>query len=1021
MKSFVRVGLVLFALAAPVLPAHAQTPNTGSIVVVVVDQTGGVVRDAKVTITNSATRASRDVMSGADGSVTLPALPLTGDYRISVTKAGFTADDVTGLTLRAGEIAQVKVKLVASGGKSEVTVFGTTQGVRADAQIGRRLDSATIDETPILGRKVTSLPLLNSAFRQGKGTGDLFVNATYFITGAGSRRTTTFMLDGSSNDESWGRQTAVITVPISAVQEATILTNAFNAEYGWTSGPAMNLVTKAGTNQLRGDVVSLTRPGDGFQSKSFSTKGYCPPSLTACTVPDGLASISPVDIPDELNQLSGSIGGAIVKDKTFFFAAADYTRQNRTTALSPTLPALVLENGSLEYVGRYRQKLVNARIDHKLTPTQTLMFRVNTDRMFDTNPNDQVINANAPSVARRYTRRGWSVQGSHTAALSSTLLNEARLVFTNGDPVTLWEPLKADAVYTRPTGGTSIPFTFGVNTYSNLYSRQVQFSDTASWFRGRHMFRLGGSVTRHMTGGQGTEPGQAVLPTFTFFATDPARNTLPLDQLTINDLRQYTLPLTYGAPVGYTLNQWLGAGFVQDSFRVNNDLTLDLGLRYDVQSITTARGNVAPRVGFGWHPNGDSRFAIRGGYGMYYTQIRTNSVAGYLQNGLDGQGGSYSVTRATTSDPLAGFPTCLAATPECRPAAATNANPANITRNVTLIAGKKDFYQAEFAKYGFDFGKIASLYPDEFLNPRSQVVSIGAERELVKGLFWGSDYVHQHWSNLDRSVDLNAPPPFDRTANGQIRNANDADFLRPLSAGKVQSAPGAALPAGSLQAVNTIMNLGVADYDGWQNQISYRGNPRMFAGVSYTLSKATNTSEPDGNGIGNNQANITRLGEEERGPSVVDQRHRAVITFTYNLPYNITVGTVTQLASGRPINATIGTDVDGDRANNDRPVINGKVVSRAAFRGTGTEDVALFVEGRIKRANRTVLLRLEGFNLLNHGNLLGRGVTTYGDVSAAPNSFGRFSAVAAGQTVAIPAFANIDPPRMFQVQIRYVF
>ena len=90
-----------------------------------------------------------------------------------VTRAGFTAQDVTGLTLRASETATVRVKLVATGGKSEVTVYGTTEGTRADAQIGRRLDSPTVDETPILGRKVTSLPLFNSAFRQGKGTGDL--------------------------------------------------------------------------------------------------------------------------------------------------------------------------------------------------------------------------------------------------------------------------------------------------------------------------------------------------------------------------------------------------------------------------------------------------------------------------------------------------------------------------------------------------------------------------------------------------------------------------------------------------------------------------------------------------------------------------------------------------------------------------------------------------------------------------------------------------------------------------------
>ena len=154
-----------------------------------------------------------------------------------MSKPGFGDETRNDITLRAGETATLKVKLLVGSEKTEVTVYGTTQGVRADSQIGRRLDSATIDETPILGRKVTTLPLFNSAFRQGKGTGDLFVNATYFITGSGSRRTTTFMLDGASNDEGWGRQTMLATVPIGAVQEVAVLTNAFSAEFGWTAGP----------------------------------------------------------------------------------------------------------------------------------------------------------------------------------------------------------------------------------------------------------------------------------------------------------------------------------------------------------------------------------------------------------------------------------------------------------------------------------------------------------------------------------------------------------------------------------------------------------------------------------------------------------------------------------------------------------------------------------------------------------------------------------------------------------------
>jgi hypothetical protein len=217
------------------------------------------------------------------------------------------------------------------------------------------------------------------------------------------------------------------------------------------------------------------------------------------------------------------------------------------------------------------------------------------------------------------------------------------------------------------------------------------------------------------------------------------------------------------------------------------------------------------------------------------------------------------------------------------------------------------------------------------------------------------------------------------------------------------------------------MNLGVADYDGLQTLISYRGNAKMFAAVSYTLSRATNTTEPDGNGIGTNQPNIARLGEQERGPSLLDQRHRAVITFTYQLPFNITAGTVTQLASARPINATTGVDNDGDGSTNDRPVINGAVIGKSAFLGTGTQDVSLFLEGRVKRMGHTVILRFEGFNLLNHANLLGRGVTTYGDTGTIAPTYGQFASAPAGTIVAIPAFANIDPPRMFQFQVRFQF
>jgi len=986
------VFTVLIAVCAAV--AFAQTPNTGAIVVVATDQNGAVVPDAKVSVTNSATGATRDAVTGSDGSATIPALSLTGAYTVTVSKSGFANEERKDITLRSGETATLRVSLAVGTSKAVVTVVGTTEGVHANPQVGLPLQSSQINETPILGRKVSTLPLLNSSFRQGKGTGDLFVNSTYFITGVGSRRATTFTLDGANNDEAWGRQTAITTLPLNAVQEVNVLSNAFSAEYGWTSGPALNFVTKSGTNEFHGEGLVLFRPG-GWQAETFSTKNFCPSAVPTCVTPATLQAINPVDIPDKLDQYSGTIGGPIKKDKTFFFVTTDYTRQNRTTFLSPALPAFVLPaDGSLDWTGHYRQWLFNGRLDHRLTDKQTLMFRFNVDRFHDDNPQDAVGGTSAPSVARLYARRSWQLQVNHTTVFSPTLLNEARFSYLHGDPVTFWSAPTISTTYTR---AGAVPFTIGQSRFSDLWGHQYQFADTLSWSRGAHYFRFGGSLVHHTSGGFGSEPGTAILGTFTF----AAGSTKPFDQLTLADVQNYTQPINFGIS-NYELSQWLITGFVQDTFHVLPNFTLDLGLRYDRQTLTTATKNFQPRVGFAWQPGSGGRTLIRGSYAMYYTQIRSNAIAGYLTGGLDG------LTTYTATPGQTGFPTSLTSVP-------VNVNPNTVpasqlpARDITIRAGQRAFYETQFARYGLNFSRLPN-YPDEFDNPRSQVSTFGVEREVSRGFFISADYVHQQVTGLDRTVDLNAPAPFDRTAPGQVRSVATANISRPI------------FPVnGGVRQVNVLMNLGRADYNGLQTLFTYRGNGKIFTSLSYTLSKATNTTEPDGNGINPNQGTIMRLGEEERGLSVVDQRHRAVFTFNYRFPYNITAGTVTMLASARPFSATTGVDNNGDGAANDRPVVNGVVMPKSAFHGTPTSDVSAFVEGRIKlNESKSIVLRLEGFNLFNHANMLGRGVTVYGDGATPLSTFGQFVGVGTA-TNAIPAFANIDPPRMFQLQARFVF
>jgi len=133
-------------------PVAAQSPNTATMIIVVVDQAGAVVKDAKVSVVNTATGAVREALSDSDGSVTLSALSLTGTYKVTVSKDGFGNEERKDITLRSGESATLKVTLLVGSERAEVTIYGTADGVRANPQIGIPLDSPRIDETPILGR-----------------------------------------------------------------------------------------------------------------------------------------------------------------------------------------------------------------------------------------------------------------------------------------------------------------------------------------------------------------------------------------------------------------------------------------------------------------------------------------------------------------------------------------------------------------------------------------------------------------------------------------------------------------------------------------------------------------------------------------------------------------------------------------------------------------------------------------------------------------------------------------------------
>lgn len=937
--------LLLLLLTLPVTALRAQTSGIGAIRGQVQDASGGPVAGAEIRLENEATGFSRTARSDAQGNYLLPELPLTGTYSIRVTHEGLAPQERSGIQLRAGQTAAIDVVLNPAAVEEAITVFGTAEGVQAGSpQLGTRLDARKIEQTPVLGRKLTSLPLLNSAVRPARGTGDLFLNNTLFVIDGGGRRQQTYTVDGGTGDDAWGRQTIFTNVPLGAIQELTVLTNSFSAEYGRTTGGAINLITRSGTNDVRGDVVGVYRPG-GLQAKSPVTNQ---------------------DAEDELKQGSAFFSGPLVRDRVYWAAAGEYNDQDRDSIItSPLAPGT--------FTGSYKQRLFFVRVDADLNQSNHLLGRFNLDHFTDTNPADAVGGVALPSAARTFRRDTQALQLSESAVISGSAFNDARLQWQEGDPITEFEPAHPSTQFVRPGVATE-----GESRSARLTNRQYQLADTLSFGslgRGDHFLKVGGDVIRSKSGGNGQEFGSPfVLGQFTFLpGISPS---IPTSQLTLANVQRFTQGF---GNVSYSVQETNWGVFVQDDYRMRPDLVLNLGLRYDRQSLTGDDDNVSPRIGFAYNPGGSPRTTIRGGYGIYYSEIRANIVAGWE---LNGPNGFFNFSAAPGQ---LGFPASL------QPLPAFPAGAVLPPRDLTVRPGRAGFYSRFF-----DISRLRGGYPDELVNPRTTQYTIGAERDLGNRWLLSLDYVNAHTVDIERNLDLNAPAEFVRTAPGQTRPASAADATRPITP----------TPNGYRRILVTV-NQGEAKYDGLQLNLRKTFETRGGLLLSYTRSHTRNNVEPDAPGGDPNDANNLNA---EWADSLLDQRNRAVLSGWVRLPLALNFGGVATYASGRPFNITTGLDNNGDGANTDRPVINGRVIGRNAGRGDSVYDLSLFLERDFPMGAFTLGLRGEVFNVTNHENVVGyNGV--WGNGADPLPTFG----------LPLGGINNVDPGRQYQFQARVRF
>jgi Carboxypeptidase regulatory-like domain/TonB dependent receptor len=936
----------------------AQTPDTATVQGQVVDANQAPIVGATVTFTNKLSAFERTVQTDKSGAFTVAGLAVAGHYDIVAVKSGFADAHIAALSLVGGVTANLHLRLNPASSQTQIEVTGAVDAIRTDSvQLGDVLGATQMEETPLLNRRITYLPLLNAANRPALNQGDEFMNQNLFTTNGSGRRQTWFEIDGGNGIDTWGRQTIFTNIPLDAVQEMTVLENAFSAEYGFGMGGVVNIVTKSGANQFHGDVLGLWRPS----APEAKLSGF-----TTANASNGNDVTN-----DTLKQGAGSLSGPLGREsQTQFFLSGQYSAQDRASPVtSPIAPG--------NFIGHYRSWLIFFRLDHRINNANDLFLRSDVDSFYDTNPNGTVGGNSLPSVDRIFRKRTYAQQLGETAILRPSLVNNLRLQFQLASPITEFDPVINGTQFVVPisTGGT---FTSGTSQSALLLNHQYEVNDTLASSMGRHQVTYGAEVLRSHSGGNSKEFGGPIYEgQFTYNpctqALEICESSAYLDDL--SNVQKYTQ--SYGN-ANYSVNDVLWGLFIQDNFRASRNLTLNLGLRYEQQTFTDARADFAPRIGSSYDPTGHGRTVIHGGYGIYYAQVVDNSEANYALTGPTG------VFNYTAAPGQIGFPSSVAAAP--LPAFPPGAQVP--LRSLYIRPGNSAYLNQFFPT------STLRGYPKKLLNPYNQQWIVGMQQELGLGWILSVDYVGSHTLRNVRPLDVDPPTSFIRTAQGQSRTAQAANCTRPYwtvwyqQEGMTCNPNAASNPQPPYSVIQSDVNDGYATYDALDVNLSHRFDNGLAMLASYTWSHAIDNVDPDVPSQNPNDPNFT--GAAEKGNAIFDQRHRFVLSGSYATVFKINAGGVMTLASGLPYNYVTGSTNSGDLgATTDRPVIDGTVVGRNTGHGRAIYEVDPFVERVFAMGGNRfqTKLRVEAFNVLNHANFVGYS-GTYGNGATAGPGFG---------------------------------
>ena len=908
-----RIAAVVAAIAVAVSAGTAGAQVVGAnLSGTVLDSSKAALPGVTVTITNTATGRQQVLVTDEEGRYRAVALQ-PGPYEVTAELTGFGTAK-RGVTLVVGGDLRADLELGVATLQETVTVSGAAPLIEA---------TKSAPSTTIVSDQIQALPVLERNFlslaQMMPGAAPNYVSKfsrVKFGGPADQRNGYTTIVDGGDLDDAiWGDPT--VNFSQDAVQEFKVFRNQFDAQYGAALAAVVTVVTRSGTNDLSGTGYFFGRDDSLNARNAFQTS-------------------KPVY---EQQRTGGSVGGPIFRNRSHFFGAYEFNHvdNQKIIALPASNPFSARENGV--FPAGSREHMAVVKLNHRFTDASSAFLRYAFDDQWARrtgNPSSDSTNVNDSSKMH-------SLIGEQSWVLSNTTVNTLRGHYMWNEVATL--PVSFGPGEVRPSVTTGQNF-----TAPQFFPRsRLQLFETLFMTRGRHDIKVGGDYTyaKHTYDAHFYESGQWQ------FNTDAA----------FNPANPATHPFAFVMQTNgvYKYDSHILAAYLQDDWRVSNRLTINLGLRYDLDTnlrmndiyaqaladpkyrglenfVSNDRGNdydnLQPRFGATYDVTGRGTLVARAGWGMYVTRHRH-----YF--GL------------TAQDRLLGV--------------AVRIEDPNLLRNYPSVDGVlggrtlSDFVAS---------GAARSLYviPDDYVLPQSQNTTLGVGWQINDSTGLDVDFVRAYGYNQLGAFDLNLP------ASGRISATNPR-------------------PVPQFTEVKSLENFSKSWYQAMETQLRMRPRGLDSLQVSYTLSRSIR------DGVNHYQTYPgTMRTPQEKGYSEMDSRHNLSVAGSTTLPWGIQVSGIVRALSGTPYNVSAGFDIDGDGQNqNDRPLGLPATVGREKVTESlriinelrATRNLAPISEDQLKlepfitadlRFNKMVRMSgtqleffVESYNLFNRVNYAGGG------------------------------------------------